>query len=88
MQTIEANWEDEENNHQVAFSVAYTRKDNAVEIQALTPKQVTFLCPKTNDPIRTIGVWTDKGRELLTSQLHDSGHLSKLETEISASLAV
>jgi len=88
MHTMEANWEDEENNRQVAFSVAYTRQDDAVEIQALTPKQVTFLCPETNHPLRTIGVWTDKGRELLADQLRDSGHLAKLETEILASLAV
>jgi len=88
MQTIEANWEDEENNRQVAFAVEYARKDGSVEIQAVTPKQVTFLCPKSNDPLRTIGVWTDTGRDLLTSQLHESGRMSELENEIQASLAV
>ena len=88
MQTIEANWEDEENNRQVAFAVKYARKDGSVEIQAVTPKQVTFLCPKSNDPLRTIGVWTDTGRDLLTSQLPASGPMSELENEIQASLAV
>ena len=88
MQTIEANWEDEENNRQVAFAVEYASKDGSVEIQAVTPKQVTFLCPKSNDPLRTIGVWTDTGRDLLTSQLHRSGHMTKLEDQIYASLAV
>ncbi len=88
MHTIEANWEDEENNRQVAFSVEFARKDDAIEIRALTPKQVTFLCPKSSEPVRTIGVWTDKGRELLTSQLHKSGQMTGLEKQIHASLAV
>ena len=88
MQQIDAKWEDDENNRQVAFSVEYARKDDAIEIQALTPKQVTFLCPESNEPVRTIGVWTNKGRELLKGQLHQSGQLDSIEKQISASLAV
>ncbi len=88
MQTVEANWEDEENNRHVAFAVEVTRKDNSVEIRAITPKQVTFLCPESNNPLRTIGVWTDSGRELLANQLRESGHLSKLEDQVYATLAV
>ncbi len=88
MQTIETNWEDEENNRQVSFSVAFSRQDDAIEIQAVTPTQVTFLCPDSNSPVRSIGVWTDKGRDLLAGQLHKSGHLSTIEKEIEASLAV
>lgn len=88
MQTIETNWEDEENNRHVSFSVAYSRQDDAIEIKAITPKQVTFLCPDSNTPVRTIGVWTEKGRQLLTGQMHESGHLSTIETQIEASLAV
>jgi len=88
MQTVSANWEDEENNRQVAFSVAFTRQENAIEINSLTPKQVTFFCPETKNPVRTIGVWTDKGRELLKGQLYQAGHLTELEKQIDASLAV
>ncbi|NOY43241.1 MAG: hypothetical protein GXP26_15580 [Planctomycetes bacterium] len=88
MHTIETNWEDEENNRQVSFSVAYSRQDDAIEITAVTPRQITFLCPDSNAPVRTIGVWTDKGRELLAGQLHKSGHLSTIEKQIEASLAV
>lgn len=88
MQKIEANWEDTDNNRQVAFAVEYTRQDNATRIQSLTPTQVTFLCPQTNKPLRSIGVWTDKGRTLLADQLHQSGQLGKLEQEIDATLAV
>jgi len=88
LQKIEANWEDEENNRQVAVAVEFTRKENAIEIQSLTPKQVTFLCPESNSPLRSVGVWTDKGRELLAKQLHAAGYLPQLEKEIEASLAV
>lgn len=88
MQTINANWEDAENNRQVAFSVAYSRQENAIEIHSVTPQQVTFLCPQTSNPVRSIGVWTEKGRELLKGQLHASGRLTQLENEIEASLAV
>ena len=88
MQTIESHWEDEENNRRVAFSVGYTRQAGAVEIKALTPKQVTFICPKSKSELRTIGVWTDKGRELLTHQLRTSGHLTALERQIEIGLAV
>lgn len=88
MNTVNANWEDEECNRQVAFSVAYTRRDNAIEIQSMTPQKVTFFCPETKNPVRTIVVWTDKGRELLQDQLHRSGHLAQIKDQIDASLAV
>ena len=88
MQTVQANWEDDENNRQVEFSVAYTRQENSLEIQSITPSKVTFFCPETKNPVRTIGVWTDKGRELLKGQLHTSGNLDKIEEQVEASLAV
>ncbi|MCH2595772.1 MAG: hypothetical protein MKZ95_08175 [Pirellulales bacterium] len=88
MQHIETNWEDEETNRQVAFAVQYTRKEDSIAIEKLTPKQVTFLCPETKSPLRSIGVWTDKGRDLLVNQLQASGQLEKIEQEIDGSLAV
>ena len=88
MQKIETNWEDEENNRHVSVAVEFTRNDNAVEIKSLTPKQVTFLCPESNSPLRSVGVWTEKGRELLAKQLHAAGYLPQLEAEIETSLAV
>jgi len=88
MQTIESHWEDQENNRRVAYSVGYAREAGAVEIKALTPKQVTFLCPETKTPLRTVSVWTDKGRELLAHQLRTSGHLTELERQIETGLAV
>lgn len=88
MQTIQTNWEDEENNRHIEFSVAFTRQDDAVEVQSITPSKVTFFCPETKNPVRTIGVWTDKGREMLKGQLHSSGEMDKIEEKIDASLAV
>lgn len=88
MQKIKANWEDEENNRHVSVDVVYTRKEDTVEIQSLTPKQVTFLCPESNNPLRSVGVWTEKGRELLAKQLHAAGYMPQLEKEIEGSLAV
>ena len=88
MQRIETKWEDEENNRHVSLAVEYIRNDSKVEIRSLTPQTVTFLCPESNDPLRSIGVWTDKGRELLAKQLHAAGVLPQLEEEIETSLAV
>ncbi len=88
MHTIETHWEDEENNRQVAFAVEFVRRNDAVEIQSLTPKQVTFLCPQSNAPLRSIGVWTEKGRELLANQFRASEQIAQLEKEIDAHLAV
>jgi hypothetical protein len=88
MKTIESHWEDEENNRRVAYSIGYTREAGAVEIKALTPKHVTFLCPESKSEVRTINVWTDKGRELLAHQLRTSGHLTELERQIETGLAV
>jgi hypothetical protein len=88
MQTIESHWEDAENNRRVAFSAKFTHNAGAVEIQTLTPKQVTFLCPQSKSELRTIGVWTEKGRDLLAHQLRTSGHLTELERKIETTLAV
>lgn len=82
MHTIETNWEDEENNRQVSFAVQFTRKENAVEIQSITPKQVTFLCPQSNAPLRSIGVWTEKGRQLLAEQFQASGRFADVEATL------
>ena len=88
MHQIETNWEDEENNRHVTLSVEFTRCDEAIEIANVTPKQVTFLCPESKNPLRSVGVWTDKGRDLLANQILDSGHMANIEKEIEANLAV
>lgn len=88
MHTIESHWEDAENSRRVAYSVAFARRGKSIEIQDVTPTQVTFLCPDTNSELRSVGVWTQKGRELLAHQLRTSGHLTELERQIEVGLAV
>ena len=45
--------------------------------------------PRVEEPtLRTVGVWTEKGRELLAHQLRTSGHLTELERQIEVGLAV
>jgi hypothetical protein len=72
----------------VAFSVAFARQGQAIQIKAVNPTQVTFLCPESKGPLRSVGVWTQKGRELLVHQLRTSGRLSELERQIEVGLAV
>ncbi|MEM9354208.1 MAG: hypothetical protein AAGA92_14460 [Planctomycetota bacterium] len=88
MNSVQAHWEDEENNRRIEFAVQATRGQDGVEIQSLTPQRVTFVCPHTNDDLRSVGVWTEKGRELLVDQLHNSGSFSDLEQQIESGLAV
>jgi hypothetical protein len=88
MHTIESHWEDAENNRRIAYAAHYARQGEGVEITSITPKQVTFLCPESKNELRTVGVWTQKGRELLAHQLRTSGHLTELERQIEVSLAV
>jgi hypothetical protein len=49
---------------------------------------VTFLCPTTNEPLRSIGVWTDGGRSILSRQIAESGRLATLPQEIAAGQVV
>jgi hypothetical protein len=88
MQTIQSQWHDAENNRRVAYSVAFAKNGETVEIKNVTPTQVTFVCPESKNDLRTVGVWTQKGRELLAHQLRTSGHLTELQREIEVSVAV
>ena len=86
--TIESHWHDAENNRRVVYSVAYAKFESGIAIKAVTPTHVTFTCPESKSDLRTVGVWTHKGRELLAHQLRTSGHLTELERQIETGLAV
>ena len=88
MKTIQSHWHDAKNNRRVAYSVAFAKNGETIEIKAVTPMQVTFVCPESKSDLRTVGVWTQKGRELLTHQLRTSGHLTELERQIEVGIAV
>ena len=69
MNSCQATWEDEENNRRVELVVNYRLDATRVEINDVTPTRVTFLCPTSGKPTRSIGVWTNGGRRVLGRQV-------------------
>ena len=65
MKSFQATWEDEENNRRVELVVNHRSDSTPV----VTPTRVTFLCPTTKAPLRSIGVWTEAGRRVLARQI-------------------
>lgn len=88
MKTCQATWEDAENNRRVELVVNYQLDATRVEINDVTPTRVTFLCPTSGKPTRSIGVWTNGGRRVLNRQVKASGRLSTIKDEIAAGKAV
>ncbi|MCI0331776.1 MAG: hypothetical protein L0228_00955 [Planctomycetes bacterium] len=84
MKSFQATWEDEENNRHVELVVNHRLDAKRVEISDVTPTRVTFLCPTTKVPLRSIGVWTDGGRRVLARQIEAAGRLATLPQEIAA----
>ena len=81
MQTVQTNWEDEENNRIVAMSVNYTVDADEVKLRDVTPTSVTF-----NGQQRTIRVHTATGARLLRKQWRAKGVVEHLEHELTQSL--
>jgi hypothetical protein len=84
MKSFQATWEDEENNRRVELVVNHRLDAKRVDIGDVTPTRVTFLCPTTGNPVRSIGVWTDGGRRVLARQIEAAGRLATLPQEIAA----
>jgi hypothetical protein len=87
MKSYQANWEDTEASRHVELVVNYrlddTRADRArVELGDITPTRVTFLCAKSGQVKRSIGVWTEAGRRMLARQAAAAGRLKTLAQEI------
>jgi hypothetical protein len=82
MKNYQATWEDEETSRQVELVVNYQLDATRVDINHVTPTRVTFLCPKTKKPLRSIGVWTEKGRRILANQVAEAGRLATMAQEI------
>jgi hypothetical protein len=75
-------WEDEENNRQVQFSIAYAVENKELKIGEITPKAVAFLCAQRVDPVRSIGVHTPAGRQMLARQFKQSRQYAALAKQI------
>ncbi|MEX0642001.1 MAG: hypothetical protein WD468_04835 [Pirellulales bacterium] len=82
MKTFQATWEDEETSRQVELVVNYQLDRSRVEINGVTPTRVTFLCPTSKKPLRTVGVHTNSGRRMLVKQAIEAGQLMPLAEEI------
>lgn len=82
MKTFQATWEDEETSRQVELVVNYQLDKSRVEINGVTPTRVTFLCPTSKKPLRTVGVHTNGGRRMLVRQAIEAGQLKPLASEI------
>ena len=82
MNSCQATWEDAENNRQVELVVNYRLDATRVEINDVTPTRVNFLCPTSGNTTRSIGVWTNGGRRVLSRAINASGRLNTLPQEI------
>jgi hypothetical protein len=82
MKSFQASWEDDEASRQVELVVNYRLDQTRVAIDDVTPTRVTFLCPESRQPLRSVGVWTDGGRKLLARQVEAAGRLATLPQEI------
>ncbi len=84
MNSVIAQWEDEENNRQVQFSVEYAIENSVVNVSSVTPNKISFICPDTNSCVRSIGVHTEKGRQMMTDQINGAGQVDALISELAA----
>jgi hypothetical protein len=84
MGTCIATWEDEENNRHIQFSVDYKAENGSVEIDTITPIKVSFICPQSNTCLRTIGVYTHAGRQMLMNYFRNRGAVDRLIDQIIA----
>ncbi len=82
MDTILANWHDESKGRNIQFSVSFAHDNGEVHIKDIVPNQVTIVCPETNTSLKTLAVYTAKGREILASQIRKSHRLVELKKEI------
>lgn len=82
MKSYQATWEDAEASRHVELVVNYQLDATRVELNDVTPTRVTFLCPQSRKPLRSVGVWTEGGRRLLARQAAAAGRLGTLAQEI------
>lgn len=82
MKSYQATWEDAEASRQVELVVNYQLDAKRVDINDVTPTRVTFLCDKTQQPLRSVRVWTAGGRKLLARRADAAGRLATLAQEI------
>lgn len=78
-----AQWNDEANNRIVHFSIGYSVNDSVLSIDTVTPTKVCILDETNETVLKSKGVHTSSGRQLLTEQLKASGQMEEFAAEIS-----
>ncbi len=82
MGSFQASWEDEENNRRVDLVVDYRIAAGQVEIASVTPQRVYFAKSRAAEPFRSVGVWTEKGRQLIAAQAKAAGFVDRVRHQI------
>lgn len=82
MGTIQAAWEDEENNRRIDLVVDYQIAAGQVELQNVTPHTVHFSCPKSGETTRSMGVHTETGKQLLLERALAAGFAESVRHQI------
>jgi hypothetical protein len=67
VQKAQHTWEDAATNRLVTFEVTYSVRKDQVVLHQLTPTRVMFF-DEVGESLRSIGVHTRSGRQLLTEQ--------------------
>ncbi|MEM6799740.1 MAG: hypothetical protein AAF589_09515 [Planctomycetota bacterium] len=83
MPTCQSNWEDDQNKRRVAMRFAYHLENGHATIDGVTPTRVSFL-DEARQITREIGVWTEKGRQLLAREAEASGWNKAMVAKIEA----
>ena len=87
MSTVQTVWEDDDNNRKIEMTINYVISNQSIDIQDVAPTRVTFVEPSTKEEIRSVGVWTRSGSEMLVRQWEccNSGKvatIAKLESDL------
>ena len=78
-------WEDQERNREVEIFVDYRLADGLVQVTNVRPTRVTVYSAETQQPHRTLGVYTRAGQKHLARLYQASRHgLPRIEDEIFA----
>lgn len=83
MGSFQAAWEDEENNRRVDLVVAYQVAQGQVEIDSVTPNRVHFRDAQSGETIRSIGVHTETGKQLLLERALAAGAVDRIRHHLS-----
>jgi hypothetical protein len=80
MMSFTTNWEDEESNRILELAVECIVDGELVEVRDVTPRRVTFVDAATSEPVRSIGVHTQSGRDHLVQVCHSRGAMDHIRS--------